>query len=85
MIPLDELQDAAAEQLEAASDIPSIIRRARIKMNLSQKEVSIDLGYKSQASYARIERGEKLLSDDELIHLSKLLSIPTNKFIKKDQ
>lgn len=59
-IPLGDLVNVASEQLKRASDWSSIIRRVRIKTGLSQKEVAIGLRYKSQASYARIEWGEKV-------------------------
>lgn len=67
---------------KAYTEIGKIIREARINKEITQKDLSIDLGFASHQYISNIERGITTMSADNLGRICAILEIPSN-YIQK--
>lgn len=62
-------------------DIPSIIRDARIRKNMTQAQVASALGYKSFQAYQNWELGARTVPDEKKRALAKLLDLTVDDLV----
>lgn len=64
------------------------VKQARLKMNYSQKQLSVKLElmavYICRGSISRIENGERMVSDIEIDALSKVLNVSLDYLFGRD-
>lgn len=58
----------------------NFVRKKRLENGLSIEEVSNRLGYSSYQAYHRKENGQRELSVEDLVKLSKILNEPIENF-----
>lgn len=63
---------------KAYTEIGIIVREARIKKEITQRELSLDLGFTSTQYISNLERGITTMSAENLGKICTILDIPAN-------
>lgn len=67
---------------KAYAEIGLIIRKARLKKELTQKDLSLALGYTNSQYYSNLERGITTMSAENLGKICAILEIPAKPIQK---